>query len=92
MRKNYAEKLTYLFIAFAIYLFLRAFGEARTGSIILVLLYASVAISLLASNVPKVVDVPLQMVYPVRCVEFFTFGLAVVCFIALFLKRILLLV
>ena len=89
MLKNYAEKLTYLFIAFAIYLLLRAFGEARTGSIILVLLYASVSVSLLASNVPEVIDVPLQLVYPVRCVEFFTFGLAVVCFLALFLKRVL---
>ena len=86
---KHADKLAYFFIAVAIYLLLRAFTIAHVAPLTNVLLYVSVAISLLASNVPKVIDVPLQLVYPVRCVEFFTFGLAVVCFLALFLKRVL---
>ena len=80
---KHADKLAYFFIAVAIYLLLRAFTIAHVAPLTNVLLYVSVAISLLASNVPKVIDIPLHSVYAVRRVEIFTFGLAIVCFIVL---------
>lgn len=80
---NHADKLAYFFIAVAIYLLLRAFTIAHVAPLTNVMLYVSVAISLLTSNVPKVLDIPLHSVYAVRRVEIFTFGLAVVCFVVL---------
>lgn len=77
------DKIAYFFIAFALYLLIRAFAESASGSLTIILLYVSIAISLLASNVPRVMDIPLHCVYPVRCVEIFSFGLAIVCFIVL---------
>lgn len=81
--KNHRDKLAYFFIAFAVYLLLRAFAIMHVAPVTNVLLYVSVAISLLASNVPKVIDIPLHSVYAVRRVEIFAFGLAIVCFIVL---------
>ena len=80
---THADKLAYFVIAVAIYLLLRAFAVAHVAPLTNVLLYVSVAISLLTSNVPKVLDIPLHSVYAVRRVEIFTFGLAVVCFVVL---------
>ncbi|TYZ24098.1 hypothetical protein [Selenomonas ruminis] len=84
----HADKLAYFFIAFAIYLLIRAFATALMIPLVNVLLYVSIATSLLASNVPRVIDIPLHYAYPIRCVEFFTFGIAIVCFIVLCLKHI----
>jgi hypothetical protein len=85
--KMYADKLAYFFIAFAIVLVLRSVSDTARTPIPLELLYLSVAISLLASNVPRVMDLPLHAAYPLRCLELFSFGLAVVCFIVLCLRR-----
>ena len=84
----HADKLAYFFIAFAIYLLISAFATALIIPLVNVLLYVSIATSLLASNVPRVIDIPLHYAYPIRCVEFFTFGIAIVCFIVLCLKHI----
>lgn len=83
------DKIAYFFIAFALYLLIRAFAESSSGSLTIILLYVSIAISLLASNVPRVMDIPLHCVYPVRCVEIFSFGLSIVCFIVLCMHYIL---
>ena len=83
MNIHIADKIAYFFIAFALYLLLRAFSEVHVAPLTNILLYVSIAISLLASNIPRVVDIPLHCVYPIRCVEIFSFGLALVCFLVL---------
>lgn len=85
--KLHGDKIAYFFIAFAVYLLIRAFSAHLTMPIINVMLYVSIAASLLASNVPRVLDIPLHYAYPVKCVEYFTFGISVVCFIALCLRH-----
>ena len=87
--RMHADKVAYFFIAFAVYLLLRAFSVYRTAPLVNVLLYVAIAVSLLTSNVPRVLDIPLHYAYPVRCVEYFTFGIAMVCFIALWLRHII---
>ena len=46
-----ADKFAYFFIAFAVFLLLKAFTIYRVSPLTNVLLYVSIAISLLASNV-----------------------------------------
>ena len=87
--RKHADKVAYCFIAFAFLLLLRAFSCAPGTPLSLILLYVSIAISLLSSNVPRVMDIPLHYAYPVKCVEYFTFGISVICFIALCLHHIL---
>lgn len=89
MNFHIGDKVAYFFIAFSLYLLLRAFSEAHTAPLTNILLYVSIAISLLASNIPRVVDIPLHCVYPVRCVEIFSFGLAIVCFLVLCMRHML---
>ena len=81
MNFHYADKIAYFFIAFSLYLLLRAFSEVHVAPLTNILLYVSIAISLLASNIP------LHFAYPVRCVEIFSFGLAVVCFLVLCMRH-----
>lgn len=85
---KHREKLAYALIAVAVLLFLRAIFRAHAMPLAEVLLDASVASSLLARNVPRVIDLPMQYAYPVRCIERFTFCVAIVCFIALLLRRL----
>ena len=87
MNIHIADKIAYFFIAFALYLLLRAFSEVHTAPLTNILLYVSIAISLLASNIPRVVDIPLPCVSPIRCVEIFSFGLALVCFLVLCMRH-----
>ena len=82
------DKIAYFFIAFALYLLIRAFSESASAPLTIILLYVSIAISLLSSNVPRVMDIPLHYAYPVRCVEYFTFCISIVCFIALCIRHI----
>lgn len=86
--RRHADKLAYFFIAFAIYLIIRAIAASHSASPINILLYISIATSLLASNIPRVLDIPLHFAYPVRCIEIFTFGIAVVCFIVMCMRHI----
>ena len=86
--RKHADKVAYFFIAFAILLLLRAFSCTPATPVSLILLYVSIALSLLSSNVPRVLDIPLHYAYPIKCVEYFTFGVSVVCFIALCLHHI----
>ena len=84
----HADKIAYFFIAFALYLLIRACATCAVSPLVNVMLYVSIATSLLASNIPRVLDIPLHYAYPVRCVEIFTFGIAVVCFIVLCLRHL----
>ena len=88
--QKHRDKLAYFFIAFAIILLIRALGGIGRLTVTTIMLYVSIAVTLLASNMPRVLDIPLHYAYPVRCVEYFTFGTAVVCFIALCLHHMLL--
>lgn len=83
------DKVAYFFIAFGIYLLFRAITEAHVTSLTGETLYISIAISLFASNVPRVVDIPLHMVQPIRKVELFTFALAIACFALLCLRYLI---
>lgn len=85
----HADKVAYFFIATAVYLLLRAFTVSATSPVVNVLLYVGIAISLLASNVPRVLDIPLHYAYPVRCIEYFSFGVSIVCFIALCFRHVI---
>ena len=87
---GHGDKVAYFFIAFSIYLVFRAVSEAHVTSLTGEALYLSIAASLLADNVPRVVDVPLGIVHPLRVVELFTFLLAVSCFLLLCVRRFLL--
>ena len=88
--QKHGDKIAYFFIAFAIILLVRALGGIGRLTVTTIMLYVSIAVSLLASNMPRVLDIPLHYAYPVRCVEYFTFGTAVVCFIALCLHHMIL--
>lgn len=84
----HADKLAYFFIAFAIVLLLKAFAIRTISPLSNVLLYVSISISLLASNIPRVVDIPLHFAYPVKRLEYFAFFVAIICFITLCLRHI----
>ena len=84
----HADKIAYFFIAFAIYLLLKGVALASMAPIANTLLYLSIAISLLASNVPRVMDIPLEYAHPARMIEYFTFFVAICCFILLCLHHI----
>ena len=69
-------------------LILMALSTYKTTRMANTILYTSVAISLLAENVPKVVEIPLHYAYPVKCIEYFMFFLAVLCFITVLLRHL----
>ena len=83
-----ADKLAYFFIAFAVFMLLKALALYKTTPFVIILLYSSMSVSLLASNIPRVVDIPLHYAYPVKCVEYFTFFIAIICFIVLCFRHI----
>lgn len=84
-----ADKFAYFFIAFAVFLLLKAFTIYRVSPLTNVLLYVSIAISLLASNVPRVIDIPIHYASPIKKVEYFTFFIAMICFITLCIRHLL---
>ena len=85
---SHIDKVTYFFIACALVLIIWAFAYHRSNPLALTMLYIAIAISLLSSNVPRVLDIPLHFVHPLRLVNYFSFGVAVVCFVALCLRHI----
>lgn len=85
----HADKIAYFFIAFALYLLLKAIALYHSIPIVNNLLYVAIAISLLASNVPRVMDIPLDFAHPVKMIEYFTFFFAICCFITLCLHHVI---
>lgn len=83
MKRWPKDSLAYIFIALAIFIIFRAFtgAPAYSHSLAQLLLYLSIAISLLASNVPRVVDIPIHYVHAIKTVEYFSFCVAVICFL-----------
>ena len=69
--RHHGDKIAYFLIAFAVCLILMALSIYKTTRMANTILYTSVAISLLAENVPKVVEIPLHYAYPVKCIEYF---------------------
>ncbi len=87
--RQHADKIAYFFIAFAVYLLIRSLIIYMGGSVLTSVLYTSIAVSLLASNIPRVLDIPIRYAYPARCVEYFSFCASVIFFIILCIKHIL---
>jgi len=85
----FAEKFSYFFIAFAVFILLKALVFYRSVPMVNILFYISMAISLLCSNIPRVVDIPLHYAYPIKMVEYFTFFVSLICFIVLCFRHIL---
>ena len=86
--RRHGDKITYVLIAFAVCLILMALSTYKTTRMANTILYTSVAISLLAENIPKVVEIPLQYVHPVRCIEYFMYYLSDLCFITVLLRHL----
>ena len=86
---GHGDKGAYWGIAFGVGLGLRRVAGERVTELMGEALYISIAISLFASNVPRVMDIPLHLVQPIRKVEFFTFALALCCFVALCLRYLI---
>lgn len=86
MKMKHTDKFAYFFIAFAIYLLVRSVSMCFALASLTSLLYIFIALSLLASNIPRVLDIPMHYVYPLRCVEYFSFTASVICFIILCVK------
>ena len=86
--RRHGDKITYVLIAFAVCLILMALSTYKTTRMANTILYTSVALSLLAENIPKVVEIPLHYVHPVRCIEYFMFFLSVLCFITVLLRHL----
>ena len=86
--RHHGDKFAYFLIAFAVCLILMALSTYKTTRMANTILYTSVAISLLAENVPKVVEIPLHYAYPVKCIEYFMVFLAVLCFITVLLRHL----
>lgn len=86
--RHHGDKIAYFLIAFAVCLILMALSTYKTTRMANTILYTSVAISLLAENIPKVVEIPLHYVHPVRCIEYFMFFLSVLCFITVLLRHL----
>ncbi len=89
MQRFLRGKTATFLVAVAIYLILRALSGVGLYSLTQLTLYLAIAISLLASNVPRIMDIPLHYVYPVRVVELASFFVAVACFVLLFFRRFL---
>ncbi len=85
--RQHADKIAYFFIAFAIYLLIRCLH--RGLSPLTSLLYVSIAISLLSSNIPRVLDLPMHYAHPLRMVEYASFAASVCCFMILCLKHLM---
>ena len=60
--RRHGDKITYVLIAFAVCLILMALSTYKTTRMANTILYTSVAISLLAENIPKVVEIPVHCV------------------------------
>lgn len=86
--RRHGDKIAYFFIAFAVCLIIMALSAYKTTRMTNTLLYTSIAISLLAENIPKVVEIPLHYAHPVKCIEYFMFFLAVLCFITILLRHL----
>lgn len=89
MMHMHADKFAYFLIAFAVFILLKALAFYKTLPVVNILFYVSMAISLLCSNVPRVMDIPYQYAYPVKRVEYFTFFTSIVCFLALCIRYII---
>lgn len=81
------QTLSYITTAFAILLLAHALLIRHTAPAANILLSVSIAISLLAGSLPRLIDLPIHYAAPLRTIEYFTFLIAAICFIALALRH-----
>lgn len=77
------EKISYFIIAFSIYLLGKSAVFFNHMPIYSVLFDVFMAISLLCSNIPRVLPVKVQYLYYMKKVEYVTLGLALLMFVLL---------
>ena len=74
------EKISYFIIAFSIYLLGKSAVFFNHMPLYSVLFDVFMAISLLCSNIPRVLPVKIQYLYYMKKVEYITLGLALLMF------------
>jgi hypothetical protein len=80
------EKISYFIIAFSIYLLGKSAVFFNHMPIYSVLFDVFMAISLLCSNIPRVLPVKVQYLYYMKKVEYVTLGLALLMFVLLIIR------
>lgn len=80
------EKISYFIIAFSIYLLGKSAVFFNHMPIYSVLFDVFMAISLLCSNIPRVLPVKVQYLYYMKKVEYVTLGLALLMFALLIIR------
>ena len=88
MRTN-CDLIAILFIAVAVYLVFRAFHESPMLTPSNMLFYFAIAASLMASNVPRLINFSHEARDKLRFVEYLTLAVAIGCFVALCLEHTL---
>ena len=80
------EKISYFIIAFSIYLLGKSMIFFHSLPIYSVLFDVFMAISLLCSNVPRVLPIKMQYLYYMKKVEYGALGLALLMFALLIIR------
>jgi hypothetical protein len=80
------EKISYFIIAFSIYLLGKSAVFFNHMPIYSVLFDIFMAISLLCSNIPRVLPVKSQYLYYMKKMEYITLGLALLMFVLLIIR------
>lgn len=80
------EKISYFIIAFSIYLLGKSVMFFHSLPIYSVLFDVFMAISLLCSNVPRVLPIKMQYLYYMKKVEYGSLGLALLMFALLIIR------
>lgn len=82
----FSEKLSYFIIAFSIYLLGKSLLFFLVTPPIYLVFDIAMAISLLCSNVPRVLAVPFRYLYYIQKLEYITLGIAILALFMMFIK------
>lgn len=82
----FSEKLSYFIIAFSIYLLGKSILFFRVTPPVYLVFDIAMAISLLCSNIPRVLPVPYRYLYSMHKAEYITLGIAIIALLMMFLK------
>ena len=80
------EKISYFIIAFSIYLLGKSAVFFNHMPIYSVLFDVFMAVSLLCSNIPRVLPIKMQYLYYMKKVEYITLGLALLMFALIIIR------
>ncbi|WP_110956377.1 hypothetical protein [Anaerosinus massiliensis] len=81
-----SEKVSYFIIAFSIYLLGKSIIFFHSLPLYSVLFDIFMAISLLCSNIPRVLPIKLEYLYYMKKIEYGTLGLALLMFAVLIIR------